>query len=77
MKARDGKVNVQVCRVSVGTCFGRFSSSSCFNGEYRKESGSWTGELRPSLKPNERLQRTGISVPLIDNLSGMQLSAGR
>jgi hypothetical protein len=49
MRASEGKVNVGVCRVRVGTCFGWFSSSSCFNGEYRKESGSWTGELRPSL----------------------------
>jgi len=49
MRARDGKVHVEVCRVSVRTCWGRFSSRSCFIGEYRKESGSWTGELRRSL----------------------------
>ena len=48
-RAKDGKVNVEVCRVTIGTCFGWFSSSSCFNGDFREESGSWTGELRPSL----------------------------
>jgi hypothetical protein len=49
MRADDGKINVEVCRVTIGTCFGWYSSSRCFNGVYRKESGSWTGELRPSL----------------------------
>ena len=49
MRADDGKVNIEVCRVVIGTCFGWYSSKRCFNGEYRKESGSWTGELRPSL----------------------------
>lgn len=48
-KEKDGQVNVQVCRVNINTCFGWFTSSSCFNGDFRKESGRWTGELRPSL----------------------------
>jgi hypothetical protein len=34
-------------------------------------------ENNPSLTPKKRLQRTGISVPLIDNVRLMQLSPGR
>ncbi|HWN11068.1 MAG TPA: hypothetical protein VNO50_17650 [Pyrinomonadaceae bacterium] len=60
MKGKDGKVNVEVCRVSVGTCFGWFSSTSCFKGEYRKESGSWTGELRRSVPPIVRPAPRGL-----------------
>jgi hypothetical protein len=49
MKARHGEVKLQVCRVSLSTCWGQFSSSNCFIGDYRKESGLWKGELRPTL----------------------------
>jgi len=69
MKARGGKVNVEVCRISVGTCFGWFSLSSCFKGEYRKESGSWTGELRPSVRPAVTGSARAAAVTLWDVLS--------
>jgi len=50
IRATDYKVNVEVCRVTIGTCFGWVTSSSCFNGDFRiTQSGTWTGELRPSL----------------------------
>jgi hypothetical protein len=61
MKGRNGKVNVEVCRVGIVTCFGWVSSSSCFKGEYRNESGLWTGELRPSrpaVSPAPRARST-------------------
>jgi hypothetical protein len=69
MKARDEKVNVAVCRVIVITCWGRFSSNTCFSGEYSKASGSWTGVLKPTISfgPTTRKPVVTLGIPTKPN----------